>query len=138
LFSAAADVLGMADFYQRLGVSQRASQSEIRKQFRTLARRYHPDRNPDDTAAEAQFVEINEAHATLADPERRRKYDQLLRLEASHAPAGGTFRAGPRTAQDFDQRLFHQGSRVFRMGNFADILSTLDDSLRAPVDPNGP
>jgi DnaJ-class molecular chaperone len=117
-----ADVLGMADFYQILGISQQASESEIRSAFRRLARQYHPDRNPGDSTAEAKFVEVNEAHATLADPQKRRKYDVLQRLQGSQ-----TGRPAQPPVQDFDERLFHQGSRVFQMGNYADILSNLGE-----------
>lgn len=125
---AAADVPDMTDFYQRLGVSERASPSEIRKVFRTLAQQYHPDLNPGDTTAEAKFVEINEAHATLADPEKRKRYDELLRLGAFDHRSGAAFRPGQSPVQDFDPRLYQQGSRVFQMGSFADILSDLGDS----------
>ena len=58
----------MADFYQTLGVARGASANEIRKSFRMLARLYHPDKRPDDKAAEEKFKEANEAHGTLSDP----------------------------------------------------------------------
>jgi DnaJ-class molecular chaperone len=115
----------MSDFYQILGISQQASQSEIRTVYRRLARQYHPDRNPGDPTCEAKFVEINEAHSTLADPEKRRKYDTLQRLRLRDSHSG---RQRPRTTTQFDQRLFHQGSRVFQMGKFADILAGLSES----------
>ena len=115
----------MSDFYQTLGISQQASQSEIRTAYRKLARQYHPDRNPGDPTCEAKFVEINEAHATLADPEKRRKYDTLQRLHLRDARNG---RPQPQPAPQFDQRLFHQGSRVFQMGKFADILAGMSEA----------
>jgi curved DNA-binding protein CbpA len=120
----------MADFYQRLGVSQKAPQDEIRKVYRQLARQYHPDRNPGDKAAEAKFIEINEANATLCDPERRSRYDKLLGAGVFNARTGRAYRPGESAVQDFDPRLFQWGSRVFRMGNFADILSDLDSDTR--------
>ena len=58
-----------------LGVSKKASDEEIKKAYRKLARKYHPDRNPDDPAAEEKFKEISAAHDTLADPEKRKEYD---------------------------------------------------------------
>jgi molecular chaperone DnaJ len=63
------------DLYKVLGVSKKASDEEIKKAYRKLARKYHPDRNPDDPVAEEKFKEISAAHDTLADPEKRKEYD---------------------------------------------------------------
>lgn len=65
------------DYYKTLGVSKTASQDEIRKAFRRLAREYHPDVAKDKKTAEAKFKEINEAYEVLGDPEKRKKYDTL-------------------------------------------------------------
>jgi len=65
------------DFYQVLGVSKDASDAEIKKVYRKLARKYHPDQNPGDAAAEAKFKEISEANAVLSDPEQRKEYDAI-------------------------------------------------------------
>jgi curved DNA-binding protein len=65
------------DYYKIMGVDRNASEKEIKKAYRRLARKYHPDVNPSDKGAEERFKEINEAHEVLADPEKRRKYDQL-------------------------------------------------------------
>jgi curved DNA-binding protein len=65
------------DYYATLGVAKTASDKEIKQAFRKLARKYHPDVNPGDKAAEARFKEINEAHEVLSDPAKRRKYDEL-------------------------------------------------------------
>src|SRR5919202_4016382 len=65
------------DYYKTLGVSRNASDKDIKSAYRKLARKYHPDVNPGDKSAEARFKEINEAHAVLTDPEKRRTYDAL-------------------------------------------------------------
>ena len=63
------------DYYQTLGISKNATQEEIKKAFKKLARKYHPDLNPNDVRAKQKFQEINEAHEVLSDPQKRKKYD---------------------------------------------------------------
>lgn len=65
------------DYYATLGVAKTATDKEIKQAYRKLARKYHPDVNPGDQAAELKFKELNEANEVLADPEKRRKYDEL-------------------------------------------------------------
>lgn len=79
------------DFYSVLGVSKDATPAELKKAYRKLARKYHPDANPGDAAAEAQFKEISEANAVLSDAEQRHEYDQMRAMGAGRArfTAGG-------------------------------------------------
>lgn len=65
------------DYYKVLGVDKNATQKDIQKAYRKLARQYHPDVNPGDTSAEEKFKEINEANEVLSDPEKRKQYDEL-------------------------------------------------------------
>jgi DnaJ-class molecular chaperone len=85
------------DYYQTLGLARNASQAEIKKAFRRLAREHHPDKKPGDAAAERRFKQINEAHAVLSDPEKRKKYDMLgANWEAySQGAPGAEGAAGP-------------------------------------------
>lgn len=68
--------MAFVDYYSTLGLDKTASQDDIKKTYRKLARKYHPDLNPDDEAAKKKFQEINEANEVLTDPEKRKKYDQ--------------------------------------------------------------
>src|ERR671925_1532267 len=95
------------DPYQTLGVDRKASDEEIKKAYRKLARQYHPDRNPGDTAAEDRFKEVQEAYSVLSDPEKRKAFDS----------GGGIFGGG------FDPGAFRTGAGGF--GGFGDILSDL-------------
>jgi molecular chaperone DnaJ len=93
------------DYYKTLGVGKNATDEEIKKAYRKLARQYHPDRNPGDKRAEERFKEISQAHDVLSDPEKRKAYDR-----------GGAF-AGFGGPGGFDPSSFG--------GGFSDILSNI-------------
>jgi molecular chaperone DnaJ len=91
------------DFYNVLGVSRTASQDEIKRAYRKLARKYHPDMNPGDKAAERKFKEVQEAYDVIGDAEKRKKYDQFgqAAFEPGAAAGGRTwsYRWGSRPGQ---------------------------------------
>ena len=109
------------DFYKALGVSEDASESDIKKAYRKLSRKYHPDLNPGDKQAEKKFKEISEAYDVLSDKKQREEYDQIRRYGAAGMGAGG-FGGGGYTG--------YPGADAFggfRGGNSANI--NIDDLL---------
>jgi curved DNA-binding protein len=111
------------DYYKTLGVERGASEAEIKKAYRKLARQYHPDINPGNTTAEAKFKEINEAYEVLSDKDKREKYDRFGRDWQRYqqgAPGGGVnwgdyaggspFGAGGGDFSDFFETLFGGGA----------------------------
>ena len=114
------------DYYQALGVKKNASQGEISKAFRKLAKKYHPDRNPGDEAAEKRFKEISAAHEVLGDADKRKQYDQLRDAQARGFTTGDFsdfFRqAGQGAGRGGAGR---GGARAGGLGDFADLFSGL-------------
>lgn len=106
------------DFYAVLGVSASATQDEIKKQYRKLAARYHPDKNPNDSKAADRFKEISEAYQVLGDAERRKQYDQMRQLGAFGGFGGG--RPGGRTGTP-GQGAGTPGSGSFRFEDLGDL-----------------
>ena len=72
--------MAQKDYYETLGVSEKASDNEIKKAYRRLAKKYHPDRNPNNKMAEEKFKQVSEAHDVLGNPQKRKQYDQLSRM----------------------------------------------------------
>src|ERR1700721_4548202 len=99
------------DYYKALGVGKNASDDEIKKGYRKLARKYHPDRNPEDKQAEERFKEISQAHDVLSDPDKRKQYDRGTGPFSFATPAGGGVdpRAFGGTASDILSNLFGGG-----------------------------
>ncbi|MBR2543648.1 DnaJ domain-containing protein [Candidatus Saccharibacteria bacterium] len=113
------------DYYEVLGVSKSASDDEIKKAYRKLAVKYHPDRNPGDKEAEAKFKEINEAHEVLSDKQKRARYDQF-----GHAGVGGAggFGGGGTAGNPFGGFNFNGQTFNFDFGGasgFDDILGSI-------------
>ena len=81
------------DYYEVLGLSKGANETEIKKAYRTLAKKYHPDMNPGNAEAEAKFKEINEAYDVLSDADKKAKYDQFGHA-AFDPTAGGGYGGG--------------------------------------------
>ncbi len=126
----------MTDYYQTLGVSETASIDEIKKAYRRLAKKYHPDANPNDRQAEAKFKEISEAYGVLSDQAKRQQYDTIRKYGSSFGGHGqGGFQGASGEGFSFDDimSMFGQGGRQGNsragnaqgFGSFADIFSSL-------------
>ena len=118
---------GKRDYYEILGVSKTASDDEIKKAYRKLAVKYHPDKNPGDKEAEAKFKEINEAHDVLSDKQKRARYDQFGHAGVGGAgnPFGGGAAGNPFAGGNFS---FNGQTFNFDFGNggaFDDILGSI-------------
>jgi molecular chaperone DnaJ len=116
------------DYYATLGVPKSASQADIKKAYRKLARKFHPDQNPGDAASEAKFKDISEANSVLSDAEQRKEYDAIRAMGSGArftAPGGG---GGAGGFDDVFGNVFGQGGRqgaTFQQGEYDDLLGGL-------------
>ncbi len=141
------------DYYKVLGVSKGASENDIKKAYRKLARKYHPDLNPNDSEAEKKFKQTNEANEVLSDPEKRKKYDQYgkdwqhadeierqKKARQSGGDFGGYTNSSGQSAEDFsdffesmfggDQfRSTRRGARFRGQDYNAELQLNLTDTL---------
>ncbi len=135
------------DYYKVLGVSKAASADDIKKAFRKLARKYHPDVNPGDKKAEEKFKEINEAYEVLSDPDKRRKYDTLgpnWQEQFGFQPGAGrrtySYRGSPMDFDsatgfsDFFEALFGRSSAAGSRTNRNDFRRRVGDNIEQPVE----
>jgi curved DNA-binding protein len=121
--------VGLRDYYETLGVPRDASNEDIRRAYRKLAREYHPDVNKD-PGAEDRFKEVSEAHAVLSDPEKRAQYDRLgpnwrAGQNAPDASGAGGFRTGPGGGRGGGGGGFDDVRVDFGEGGFSDIFEDL-------------
>ena len=114
---------GYKDYFQVLGVDRSADADAIKRAFRKLARKYHPDVNPGDASAEARFKEISEAYEVLSDPDKRRRYEQFGQYWNQAGAQGG---AAPGMDVDFG-----------RYGNFDDFINDLLGRFGGPAGGGG-
>jgi curved DNA-binding protein len=117
------------DYYKILGVEQKASIDDIKKAYRKLALKYHPDKNPNNKAAEDKFKEINEANEVLSDPEKRKKYDELqesLKYHKQQGSGNDNFDWSKWSQQGNSGFSTHTGSSGFeREGEFSDFFESI-------------
>ncbi|MEK7338610.1 MAG: DnaJ domain-containing protein, partial [candidate division NC10 bacterium] len=108
--------MGKRDYYEVLGLPRSATDRDIKRVYRRLARRYHPDVNPGDKAAETRFKDITEAYEVLSDPQKRAEYDEF-----GHRTAAGP---GPRPGGPFGGAPFDLGE--FARGGFGGLGDLLE------------
>ena len=115
------------DYYATLGIARGASQEEVRKAYRRLARKYHPDLNPGDKAAEERFKKVQEAYDILSDPKKRQMYDQYgFYSEHGPQPGAGAGPQGPGMGFggfDFSDFVSQAGPEADTSGSFRDLFS---------------
>lgn len=113
--------MAFIDYYKVLGIDKKATETEIKKAYRKMARKYHPDLNPNDKQAELKFKELNEANEVLSNPENRKKYDQY----------GENWEHGAEYEKAKQQQTKNQGTRSqggfqgFEGGDYSDFFESM-------------
>jgi len=125
----------MTDYYKVLNVSENASSPEIKKSYRILAKKYHPDANPNDKQAETKFKEISEAYSVLTDPKKKQQYDMMRKYGAGFGSGGAGSQTGGMGGFSFEdimaqfgggsQNASGRGAQFTGFGSFADIFSSM-------------
>jgi molecular chaperone DnaJ len=136
------------DFYATLGVSSSASQDEIKKAYRKLAKKFHPDANANDAKAGERFKEISEANNVLSDPQKRKQYDEMRRLGAFDGGGfGGGFGGGARSSRGAgarggtqNQNINFEEFDIGGLGGLGDLFSSMfgGGEARQSARPRGP
>lgn len=111
--------MAFIDYYKVLGITKKASDKDIKKAYRKLARKYHPDLNPNDAAAEKKFKEINEANEVLSNHENRKKYDQY----GEHWEQGEAYEKAKQ--QERQQRSYQGSTGGYSQEDFSDIFGNM-------------
>lgn len=112
------------DYYKILGLTKNASEADIKKAYRKLARKHHPDLNPNDKSAEQKFKQINEANEVLSDPEKRKKYDQYGK-DWQHADSYEKARQQQGSQGYSNQRTYTSGGQGFDESQFSDFFESM-------------
>ena len=112
--------MAFIDYYKVLGISKNATDADIKKAYRKLARKYHPDLNPNDKIAEKKFKEINEANEVLSNPENRKKYDQY----GEHWQHAEDYEKAKQQQQQY-QRSYQGSSGGYSQKDFSDFFESM-------------
>ncbi|MGB5189924.1 DnaJ C-terminal domain-containing protein [Robiginitalea sp.] len=112
--------MNFIDYYKVLGIPAKATAKEIKTAYRKLARKYHPDLNPNDSDAELKFKQVNEAHEVLSDPEKRKKYDQYGK-DWMHAEAFEKAKESRQSSGSSGQYTYSSGDE----GDFSDFFESM-------------